>query len=413
MMIVGLMSGTSVDGIDAALVELSGMPRDGTLRWSVRAYVCVPWELELRQAILSACAPDTGVQHITALNYRLGESFAEAAQKVVELAGLTFSDIDAIASHGQTVWHQPTPYDIAGVGVTGTLQIGEPAVIAARTGCLVISDFRAADIAVGGQGAPLVPFADYALFHSPDETRAVQNIGGIANVTLLPAGGTLGDVIAFDTGPGNMLIDALTAHLTDGTQTFDRNGALAAAGRIDQKILSDFLDDPYFRLPPPKSTGREQFGTAYADRFLTAARSANLSVADTLATATALTAGSIVSAYQNFLLAPSSFSSLTSGGAIQTVILGGGGVWNKTLVEMLAVRLAPARVTDHQEFGIDSDAKEAVAFALLAYETLHGRPSNVPSATGANSPAILGKITLPPRNTQKMGELRIRLDNRL
>ncbi len=408
MLIVGLMSGTSVDGIDAALVELAGVTQDGTLRWSVHACVCVPWESKLRQAILAACAPDTGVQQITALNYRLGESFSDAARQVIAQAGLTFSDIDAIASHGQTVWHQPTPYDIAGAGVTGTLQIGEPAVIAARTGCLVVSDFRAADIAVGGQGAPLVPFADYALFHSPHETRAVQNIGGIANVTLLPMGGTLKDVVAFDTGPGNMLIDALAVRLTDGAQTFDRDGALAAAGTVDRKILIDFLAHPYFRQPPPKSTGREQFGAAYSDRFLTAARKGNLSIADMLATATALTAESIACAYSNFL--PSYMSNSTSGGGIKTVILGGGGLRNKTLVRMLVERLAPARVTDHQEFGLDSDAKEAVAFALLAYETLHGRPSNVPSATGANAPAILGKITLPPRNT---GKLQIWLDNRL
>jgi anhydro-N-acetylmuramic acid kinase len=385
MRLIGLMSGTSADGIDAALVEIESGAGNG--RVTLRAFVCVPWEAELQAAILDACRPDMPLPQLTALNYRLGEAFAEAARAVAEAAGVPLSEVNAIASHGQTVWHQPTPITLAGVAVTGTLQIGEPAVIAARTGCRVVADFRAADMALGGQGAPLVPFADYTLFSTATETRAVQNLGGIANVTFLPAGGTLDDVLAFDTGPGNILLDALTRRVTEGALAFDADGALAARGQVSSALLAAFLAHPYFALPPPKSTGREAFGAAFAERFFQSAQAQSLSPADTLATATALTAETVARAYRDWLLPRA---------AVRTVILGGGGVHNGTLVRMLAERLAPARLTTHAEFGLPDDAKEAVAFALLAYETLLGHPSNVPAATGARGPAILGKIALPP-----------------
>ncbi|HZP82051.1 MAG TPA: anhydro-N-acetylmuramic acid kinase [Chthonomonadaceae bacterium] len=395
MRIIGLMSGTSADGIDAALVEIAGGPR--RFRWALRAFVCVPWEAGERAAILEACRSDAPIQTIVALNYRLGEAFAAAAEAAAQAAGVPMKQVDAIASHGQTVWHQPTPFDIAGTGAIGTLQIGEPAVIAARTGCVVVADFRAADMALGGQGAPLVPFADYALFASKRETRVVQNLGGIANVTFLPAGGTLADVRAFDTGPGNMLLDALTRRVTNGAQSYDANGDLAARGTVCLPLLAEFLAHPYFAVPPPKSTGREMFGEAFAERFYRAARRRKCAAEDTLATATALTAETISRAYHDWLLPH---------GPIQTVILGGGGVHNRTLVRLLSERLAPARLTTHAAFGLPDDAKEAVAFALLAYETLHGRPSNVPSATGARGPAVLGKIVLPPPcpSPQEQGE---------
>ncbi len=396
MILIGLMSGTSADGIDAAVVEITGGPR--RRKWTLRAFVCVPWEPPLRAAILDACRPDTPLQTLAVLNYRLGEAFAQAAQAAAEAAKLTLADVDAIASHGQTVWHQPTPLEVAGVGTTATVQIGEPAVIAARTGCPVVADFRAADMALGGQGAPLAPFADYFLFATNRETRAVQNLGGIANVTFLPAGGALSDVLAFDTGPGNMLLDALTRRVTAGAQSYDVGGALAAQGTVSTPLLNAFLDNPYFAAPPPKSTGRERFGADFAEQFFQAAQRARCSPADTLAAATALTAETIARAYRDWLLprAP-----------IQTVILGGGGVHNRTLTDLLAARLAPARLTTHAAFGLPDDAKEAVAFALLAYETLHGRPSNVPSATGARGPAILGKLTFPPQTT---GRLSVHLD---
>src|SRR5690348_1171245 len=250
MRIIGLMSGTSADGIDAALVEIDGEP--GQYAWTLRAFVCVPWPPALRTAILDACRADAPIQAVIALNTRLGEAFADAAQAVADSVGVPLAEVDAVASHGQTVWHQPTPFPIGDGAAAGTMQIGEPAVIAARTECVVISDFRAADMALGGQGAPLVPFADFALFASPTETRAVQNLGGIANVTFLPAGGTLADVRAFDTGPGNMVLDALTARLTHGEHAFDADGAMAARGSVHRPLLETFLAHPFFAAPPPK-----------------------------------------------------------------------------------------------------------------------------------------------------------------
>jgi anhydro-N-acetylmuramic acid kinase len=391
MLIIGLMSGTSVDGIDAALVELDTVTEaDGRerLNWTLRGFTCVPWPPALRAAILEACRPDAPVQFVTALNYRVGEAFADAAKQIVENVGVSLAEVDCIASHGQTIWHQPTPFDIAGQGTCGTLQIGEPSVIAARTGCLVVADFRAADMAVGGQGAPLVPFADYALFHSESETRVIQNIGGIANLTYLPEGGTLDDVIAFDTGPGNMLLDGLAQRLSGGSMDYDRGGAWAARGHADAALLEMCLQDPYFALPPPKTTGREQFGREYAERLYAMAQQARCQPEDIMATATRLTADTIARAYRDWLLPK---------GNIDTVIAGGGGTHNQTLMQMLAAQIAPARLTTHVEYGLPDDAKEAVAFSLLAYETLHGRPSNVPGATGAKHRAILGKIVLPPQ----------------
>lgn len=383
-LILGLMSGTSVDSIDAALVEFA--EQGDTLTWKLRGFTCVAWPVELRKTILDACRPDAPLQMITALNVRIGEEFARAARMAAEHAGVSLSEVDFIASHGQTVWHQPTPIDIAGMAVTGTLQIGEPSVIAARTGCVVVADFRPADMAVGGQGAPLVPFADYALFHSPQETRAIQNIGGIANVTYLPAQGGLADVIAFDTGPGNMLLDALAQIVSEGQLNYDAEGGMAARGQVCAPLLNHFLDEDYFALPPPKTTGREQFGRAYAERFYREAQQYGCGSDDILATATRLTAETIARAYEDWLLPH---------GRIDTIIVGGGGVHNRTLMQHLRELLTPTRITTHAEYGLPDDAKEAVAFALLAYETLHGRPSNVPSATGANRPVILGKIVLP------------------
>lgn len=397
MRIIGLMSGTSVDGIDAALVEISGQPP--SLTWRLDKFVCVLWEPALRAAILDACRPDAPLQQITALHYRLGEAFAWAALEVARAASVPMESVDAIASHGQTAWHQPVPLKIGGVEARGTLQIGEPAVIAARTGCPVVADFRVADMALGGQGAPLVPFADYALFATQEETRAVQNLGGIANVTFLPKGGELRDVLAFDTGPGNMLLDALTHRVTNGAQTYDAGGALAGQGTVCAPLLETFLAHTYFAALPPKSTGREEFGEAFAKQFYEAGERQGCGAADLLATATALTAETIARAYRDWLLPRS---------AVQIVILGGGGTHNATLVRMLAERLAPARLTTHVEFGLPDDAKEAVAFAILGYETLHGRPSNVPSATGASGPAVLGKIVPPP---QSPGKIVLNLDN--
>lgn len=385
LQIVGLMSGTSVDGIDAALVEIA---RDAhCFSWRLRAFECLPWEPELRAAILAAFQRETALPALIALDSRLGEAFAEAALHLLERAGVERTAVDAIASHGQTVWHQPEPYVIGGHPATGTLQLGDGNVIAARTGCLVVSDFRRADMALGGQGAPLVPFVDYALFGDRKEGRLVINLGGIANMTWLPPGAPASLVRAFDTGPGNMVLDALTRHLTEGRAAFDRDGALAAQGEVNQELLARLLAHPYFAQSPPKSTGREEFGMHYAAELIAWAEAASMRGVDLLATVTMLTVETIAQAYERWIQTQS---------AVQTVILGGGGVHNRTLVDRLAARLAPARLTTHSAFGLPDDAKEAVAFAILAYETLNGRPANMPEATGASGHAILGKISVPP-----------------
>lgn len=392
MLLIGLMSGTSADGIDAALVEITGQGR-GT-RARLLHFACLPHDDAMREAILRLCDPRTAtVPDLCALNFALGERFAEAARDVAEAAGVDLADVEAVASHGQTVWHQPVPYPIAGTQATGTLQIGEPAVIAARTGCRVVSNFRTADMAVGGQGAPLVPYADYVLLASDSEARAVQNIGGIANVTHLPRAATPEEVLAFDTGPGNVLIDALVRRFTSGAKRCDEDGAWAAQGERSGPLLEWLLSDPFFEQPPPKSTGRELFSAVWIDRFVEIAQKHGLSEADTLATATAATAASVRLAYERWL---------KPRGGVDTVIVGGGGSRNRTLMRMLAEFLAPARLTTHAEFGIPDGAKEALAFALLGYETLHDRPSNLPSATGAAKSVRLGSLTpgatriLPP-----------------
>lgn len=388
MIIIGLMSGTSADGIDAALTEIAGEGRQ--TRIALRSFLCLPHTPAMRDAILRLCDPRTGsVADLCALHFALGERFAEAAQAVARAAGIPLTQVDAIASHGQTVWHQPAPRPIADTAACGTLQIGCPAVIAARTGCAVISDFRPADMAVGGQGAPLVPYADWLLFASDAENRAVLNIGGIANVTFLPKNASLDAVIAFDTGPGNMLIDGLTRALSGGARQWDEGGARAAQGAVRetlQRWLRDACRD-YLEAPIPRTTGRERFGEPFLDRLLTQVRAERISDADALATVTAFTAETIAHAYRVWL-APK--------GGVQTVIVGGGGTHNATLMRMLRERLAPARLTTHAEFGIPDDAKEALAFALLGYETLRGQPASVPGATGASRPAILGSITPKP-----------------
>ncbi len=383
--IVGLMSGTSADGIDAALVEI-GRDNDA-VSWRLLAFECVPWEPDLREAIRTGFQRETSLPFLLALDSRLGSAFAGAAIRVVRAAGVDISEVDAIASHGQTVWHQPEPFPVGAGWGTGTLQFGDGNIIAAQTGCVVVSDFRRADMALGGQGAPLVPFVDYALFAASAEGRIVLNLGGIANMTWLPAGAASADVRAFDTGPGNMVLDAIAFHLSGGCDAFDRGGALAAHGEVNHKLLRRLLEHRYFALPPPKSTGREDFGAHYAAELIALAQKAGCCGADTMATATALTVETVGRAYDQWTL---------PNGGVHTIILGGGGVQNATLVRWLGERLAPAQLTTHAAFGLPDDAKEAVAFAILAYETLNGRSANMPYATGATGPAILGKIALPP-----------------
>lgn len=378
MLVVGLMSGTSLDAIDAALVELGPAGEPGALRMAVRAFTMLPYEPALRERIMALLPPHQGstaeVCQVAAL---LGEAFARAALKVVAEAGLAPDAVDLVASHGQTVWHEVRPGAVA-----STLQIGAPAVIAARTGRTVVADFRPADMAVGGQGAPLVPYLDALLFADPRLRRAVQNIGGIGNVTYLAPGAP---PRAFDTGPGNVLIDEAVRHLTGGARGFDEDGRMAAAGRVDEGLLADWLEHPFFKTAPPRSTGRELFGPAEARAMAEAALAAGLRPEDAVATITALTAWSIAEAYERYC------------GPVDEVILSGGGARNPVLRAMIAAALSGVAVRQADELGLDGDAKEAVAFAVLGYAALHGWPANLTGATGAREPAVLGSIT-PGRN---------------
>jgi anhydro-N-acetylmuramic acid kinase len=377
MKVIGLMSGTSTDGMDAALVEIHGAPPH--LSVELRAFSCVPFDPGQRARVFSLFDPATGVvDDICRMNFSIGEWFASAALQVIDKAGLAPTDVDLIGSHGQTIYHAVDPAS----PVKSTLQIGEAAVIAARTGITTVADFRVADVAAGGQGAPLISYVDWLLLRSPTLVRAVQNIGGIANVTYLPASDDPQGVRAFDTGPGNMLIDDAARRATAGAQTYDHDGELAARGKVDASLLAEWMAHPYLAEPPPKTTGREQFGVHFAARAWAQAQHRGLRGEDIVATLTALTAASIADAYRRFL------SRMPD-----EVILGGGGASNPTLVGMLRQRLGQIAVLRHEVLGLSSDAKEAIAFALLAYETIHGRPGNLPACTGARSQAVLGKIT--------------------
>lgn len=378
MIIIGLISGTSADGIDAALCAITGEPP--RLQARILASLTQPYPPALRQQVLDACVPGaSAIDTICQLNYTLAEHFAAAALTLIDRAGVRSADVDLIGSHGQTVWHSILPDGTA----NATLQLTEPAILAERTGITTISNFRARDIAAGGQGAPLTSYLDWLLLRHPDHWRAVQNIGGIGNVTFLPP---LSDdhsaPLAFDTGPGNVLIDAATTRLTDGAQTFDRDGAMARAGQVDREWLTSLLQHPYYRRQPPKTTGRELFGTDMARQLVTDGQQRGRASQDIIATLTALTAHSIADAYQHF--APVSPGE---------VIVSGGGGSNPALMHMLREQVAPAPLLTHEDIGVSSDHKEALLFALLAHESWHARPGNLPALTGARHPAVLGQIT--------------------
>jgi anhydro-N-acetylmuramic acid kinase len=359
MRIAGIMSGTSLDGIDVAIVETHGRGRVRVIGFQSTAY---PAAVRRRLLAVSNAATHTG--EISRLHFELGELYARAANRAIQKYGR----VELIGCHGQTIFHE---------GRRNTLQIGEPAVIAERTGVPVVANFRARDIAAGGEGAPLVPYVDYLLFRHPKRARTALNIGGIANITVIPAGAAPRDVVAFDTGPGNMVIDALVREHTAGARNFERGGMRAAPGRIDRALLDDLLCDAYYRRDPPKSTGREQYGAEFVERL----KRAGLPMLDLIATATALTAASIALGVRR------------SGAAGAELIVSGGGAHNPRTIEQLAAYLPEAAVATSADYGIDVDAKEAVAFALLAHETWRGRPANLPSATGARRPVVLGSVT--------------------
>ena len=373
---IGLMSGTSADSIDAACVRFAGAPP--RLDWELLSFVTLPMTAELRQEIFAAFRPETGtVDKLCQLNFTLGEWFAKASLEAVKAANLTPAQVDFIGSHGQTVWHIPPN---SGEGVASTLQLGNPAVIAERTGITVVSDFRSRDMAAGGQGAPLVPFVDNLLLSHPTLSRAVQNIGGIGNVTWLPAGGA-GEAFGFDTGPGNMLLDRAAEVLTQGQMHCDMDGKMAFAGKIQENFLQKWMaEEPYFTRKPPKSTGRELFGVQRCDVYLK--EMAGLSKEDILATLTAFTARTTAEAYKNFLPA-----------LPDEVLLCGGGARNPAIAAMLQKELPTSRIGRTEDAGLPGDSKEAVAFAVLGYETMNRRPGNLPAATGAKGPVILGSIT--------------------
>ena len=383
--VAGLMSGTSADGIDVAVVDIS---RRGV---KLLAFESFPYPPALRRRIFELFDPRTSrVDEICHMDFVLGEVFAQAVIATARKNRLPLKSIDLIGSHGQTIQHMPDPRPLGSTGLRvsrkatrSTLQIGQPCVIAQRTGITTVADFRPRDIAAGGQGAPLVPLADYVLFAAGRKNRAVQNIGGIANVTYLPAGCGLGDVLAFDTGPGNMIIDRAAWHATRGRLTFDRDGKLAAAGTVNRRLLAALMRHRYLRKRPPKSTGREEFGVSFTDKLYRDAKRRGVSDADFVATVTAFTACSIAQAYSRFLP-----------GRVDEAILCGGGARNPVLRQMLRRELGGrVKVMVMDELGVNADAKEAVSFAILAQRTIRGLCGNVPSATGADGPVVLGTIS--------------------
>ncbi|MFZ0961456.1 MAG: anhydro-N-acetylmuramic acid kinase [Terriglobia bacterium] len=403
-LVVGLISGTSMDGIDAALVRISGPEAKPRVR--LMAFETLAYSAAVRQTILRiATGEAVTAGEISQLNFLLGELFAEAALRVCQKARVPPSRLAVIGSHGQTIYHQGVPTSVDGRSITSTLQFAEPSIIAERTGAPVVADFRTADMAAGGQGAPLVPMVDYLLLRAARRGTVALNIGGIANLTVIPAGAAPEEVFGFDTGPGNMIIDGLVRYFTSGQEAYDAGGRWAARGRVIEPLLAEILRHPFFAQPPPKSAGREQFGQHFLKEYflpgkspINADRSSTGQIdnrpsaidnqrgarpEDLLRTATELTVRTIADALERFVL---------SKVAIHRLIISGGGAHNRLLEARLTELLPKLRVNRSDEFGLDVDAKEAIAFALLADRTLHGLPGNLPSVTGARRPVVLGKI---------------------
>lgn len=380
--VIGFMSGTSADGVDAALVRITGY---GTQTRAEQLGFCfVPFSDEVRAEILRlAGGGPASAADFCRMNFLLGELFCEAGEALCAQTGTKLSDIDLIGSHGQTFWHIPEKEEYLSRTFASTFQLGEEAVLAERFGCPVVGNFRVRDVAAGGLGAPLVPYTEFLLYRSETECVALQNIGGIGNISFLPAGCGLNDVLAFDTGPGNMVIDALTAQLTGGAQSYDDGGRLAAAGRVSPELLGYMLDDGYLRRRPPKTTGREAYGPDYVARLLRRAEELSVPLGDALATATRFTAECIAAAVRDFAPQPPA-----------KLIVGGGGCMNQTLMGHIAALLPGCAVMTNEALGYDSNAKEAVAFAILANEAVFAHYNNAPSATGAKHPVVMGRISL-------------------
>jgi anhydro-N-acetylmuramic acid kinase len=382
MIVAGVMSGTSADGIDVALVRLnSSSRRAGTPNFHFLAHAEYPYPQKVRRFVLATMnSTKASVADLARLNVLLAELYADAVLKTQRRFRIR---AELVGCHGQTLYHQGEPAPFLGRRLAATWQTGEGAALAARVGVPVVSDFRPADMAVGGKGAPLVPFLDFLLYRDRRVGRIVQNIGGIANFTAIPAGASFEQALAFDVGPGNMLIDAVTERLFG--RPYDRDGRIAASGAVLDRVIRDVLRARFFRCKPPKTAGREEFGREFAQEFIR--RCGRVDERDVVATATALTASSIADALRRFVV--------RRGRAYHDFIVSGGGACNPTLMAMLANELRPLslEIRSSDEFGLPSEAKEAAAFALLAFQTWNRQPSNVPSATGAKRPAILGKIS--------------------
>jgi anhydro-N-acetylmuramic acid kinase len=376
--VIGLMSGTSADGVDSALVEIEGYGIDTCVK--LIKFATYPFSENVRDRLFRIFPPSTcSVVDICELNFAIGDAFADATLKVIEESGLNISDVDLIGSHGQTICHLPNS------DIRSTLQIGEPSIIAFKTGIVTVADFRVADVSAGGHGAPLVPYVDFLLLRDKEKTRAIQNIGGIGNVTVLPANDDLEGVIAFDTGPGNMIIDETVRIITNGQYNYDHNGEISSKGVPNSDMLRKLLLHPFIQQTPPKTTGREDFGVHFTRRLVDEARALGISDTDLVATVTAYTAECIYENYRRFILPIYDVSE---------VLICGGGVHNQTLMRFLRERLHPIDVGIVDDYGLSSEAKEAIAFAVLANETIHGNYGNVPNATGASKRVILGKIAM-------------------
>lgn len=389
--VAGIMSGTSADGIDVALVRIQPTePKKFSERapfpqTKLLAHLAVPYSPAVRKRVLQVMnAPAESVADLSRLHWRLGQLYADAVQEAMRKFSL---QLDLIGCHGQTIYHQANAKNYLGANIACTWQIGEPSVIAAKLGIPVVSDFRTADLATGGQGAPLVPLLDYVVFRKSNRNRVLQNLGGIGNLTVIPAGAVPENVFAFDTGPGNMVIDAIATELLQ--KKYDAHGAMAARGHVLSPVIDKNLAQRFFKTAPPKSAGREEFGREFVARFLADCRSRSSRTEDALATATALTARSIGLAWKRFVQ-PALVDAPTD------YIMTGGGAYNRTLLKMIESELSALGkicVRTSEEFGVPSSAKEAMAFALLAYQTWHGLPGNIPSATGAQRSVVLGKIS--------------------
>ncbi|WP_173915426.1 anhydro-N-acetylmuramic acid kinase [Halobacillus sp. Marseille-Q1614] len=377
---IGLMSGTSLDGIDAVLVEKN---EDETkFPFRIIESLTESYDEEIYESIMRICDPEMAmIEEVSAMNMYLGRKFGAVVHKLLEKANKKADDIHFISSHGQTIFHQPIEgkkrYELK-----NTLQIGDLSVLSEETGIAVVGDFRTADMAVGGQGAPLVSYLDYLLFSRDGKARAVQNIGGIGNVTYIPSDGDISQVKSFDTGPGNMVIDAVVHSLTNGKLTFDCEGKIAKQGKVNEEVLTHLMDHEYFQIPLPKTTGRELFGRSFTTRLMN--EFSHVSDEDLITTVSEWTVVSIVKGYQDFIE--------VDGIKLDEVIIGGGGSFNLYLLDRLQQKMPHTKVRTIDDFGISSSFKEALAFAVMGYQTIQGKENQIPAATGAERPVIMGKI---------------------